>query len=331
MRNAASVAVSGSKYSGLVARLADVRAPNGPLSSIEAEDLADAHRKRLFRTSFACGLITSLVLGAAALAPLVYAHPGSPRNQGIFDAAETQGFARSPVAATRSAGPEIFHLPVRYAERGNTSFPLQLAEAGANDGVRILLRDVPEPAWLSSGVRQDEHTWLLHASDLRDLRLSLREGTPDAFDISIEVSTSAGPASRSVAQVRVLGRPQQAQADQALIPAVERASLLLPTAQAAAAFEAPQKPHAKATVGLADTARQKSAQKPAALAVPRPHVAAIDEIVPSAVARPARPEGMSTLGALPRAEPAAEEGRLLWWKLPTPSSWSPFADLPGRH
>ena len=67
---------------------------------------------------------------------------------------------------------------------------------------------------------------------------------------------------------------------------------------------------------------------------PKPTVPTAEEAAAAALAalpagapRVTRPEGMSTLGALPR-EPI-QDARQLWWKMPAPS-WAPFSELSGR-
>jgi hypothetical protein len=104
-------------------------------------------------------------------------------------------------------------LPIRRSDRANAAFPLQITGARPTDITSVVLHDLPEQAWLSKGRRQDEHTWVLRPTDLGSLRLSMGEGTPDAFDLTIEVAAAGGnPAGLSVARVRLLDAPAQVHA-----------------------------------------------------------------------------------------------------------------------
>ena len=76
--------------------------------------------------------------------------------------------------------------------------------------MEVVLRDVPAAARLSRGERRDESTWKVRAADLEDLHLTLNDGTPDAFDVRIDVLAPAGmAAASSVARVRLVGLAQR--------------------------------------------------------------------------------------------------------------------------
>jgi hypothetical protein len=177
-----------------------------------------------------------------------------------------------------------------------------------------MLRDMPEAASLSSGERRDEHTWALRLADLDDLHLSLREDTPDTFDVIIEVASAAGAQiAATVAHVRLLDAPQAA----------------APPRTAEASFN--NKPPAEAR-----------AVEPAKAAAPRGAVARPKPALEAGAAAPLqergleprapRLEGASALGGPvgdAAAAPAAD-GRQMWWKMPSPA-WTPFADGPARR
>jgi hypothetical protein len=331
--------ITGTTYKSLMARLAALQEGIGPEpvpdgTGSDADELAATYRRRLARTYFGCGLVTSLVVGSVALMPMLVAHPGTRRHSSQLETASADAAAApgSAIARAPTARMDSFELPIRHNERANAAFPLQITGADAADAISVVLRDVPEATLLSSGERQDEHTWVLRPADLDNLRLSLREGTPDAFDVTIAVASAAGDQTAlGVARVRLLDRPAP--------PQKAAAATDTPLARAADAKPAPQQPFRTQTPAArpADVAaaRQKSAQKPSSVEPPKPLVAAVEETVatqqlPAGGVRPTRPEGMSALGAL-----SADGGdvRQLWWRLPTvsPPAWAPFPDLPGRN
>ena len=330
---------TGTTYKSLMARLAALQEGIGPEptpdgTGSDADELAATYRRRIARTYFGCGLVTSLVVGSVALMPMLVAHPGTRRHHSQLETASADA-ASAPgraVARTPMAHMDSFELPIRHSERANAAFPLQITGAGAADAISVVLRDVPEATLLSSGERQDEHTWVLRPADLDNLRLSLREGTPDAFDVTIAVASATGDQTAlGVARVRLLDRPA---------PQKAAASIDTPPARTADAKPAPQQPFRTQTTQAARTAdvaaaQQKTAQKPSSVEPPKPLVAAVEETaagqqLPAATVRPTRPEGMSALGAL-----SADGGdvRQLWWRLPTVTTpaWAPFPDLPGRN
>jgi hypothetical protein len=163
---------------------------------------------------------------------------------------------------------------------------------------------------------------VLRPADLSNLRMAFYEGTPEAFDVTIEVTSATGdPAARSIARVRLLSAPAL---PEPLATAVEALSVHAPQ-QAVDAPIAPQRELLPAKPRPLDTApQQKAAPKPQLVQAPRPAVR-IEEL--RVVPRP-RPEGMSTLGMATREVEA--DDRQLWWRAPA-SSWAGFSDLPGGN
>jgi hypothetical protein len=329
MRGEASPTGNISAYNGLMARLAAV--PEHALGGTggEAHELAAAYRRRIVTTYFGCGVVASVVLGCAMLLPLLYAHPGTRRGQAAVEATGAN-LASLPLWRTSRAAfdgeVDSFDLPIRRSERASAPFSLEITGAEQADAMRVVLRDVPEAASLSNGQRQDEHTWLLRPADLDNLRLSMREDTPDAFNVTIEVAAATGDAAaRSIARVRLLDGPAQ---PEPLAAAPDRLSLRT-TGEAADAKLVPQSTQSLARPRPAEAApQQKSAPKPSIVQVPKPQLQVAEE-VRLAPPRPAtRPEGMSGLGMASR-EPD-QDVRQLWWRLPAPS-WAGFTDLPGGN
>jgi hypothetical protein len=343
VRGEASVAGTGTAYKSLMAQLAALQEGIGPEPAPDGSDAnvqAATYRRRIARAYFGCGLVTSLVVGSVALLPMLYAHPGTRRHTSQLETASADAASApgSAIARTPIARMDSFELPIRHSERANAAFSLQITGAGPADAISVVLRDVPEATLLSSGERQDEHTWVLRPADLDNLRLSLREGTPDAFDVTIAVASASGDQTAlGVARVRLLDRPAPPQKAATAIDTT-------PPARVADPKPAPKQPfHTQTTATRpADvvTPQQKAAQKPSPVVEPaKPLLAAVEETIPAqqlpagTTVRPPRPEGMSALGALP-SEPG-QDGRQLWWRLPTLSTptpaWAPFPDLPGRN
>jgi hypothetical protein len=161
------------------------------------------------------------------------------------------------------------------------------------------------------------------AADLEALHLTLNDGTPDAFNVRIEVLAPAGvAAASSVARVRLVGLPAQRQASAPF----EAESAEPPAAIAPVAHV--DSPVATRTVISARNDAARSREK-VARASPPPFATTVVEIE----RRPRQdapvearhwPEGASGLGAVAR-----ESDRQVWWKLPA-LTWSPFLDAAGR-
>jgi hypothetical protein len=282
--------------------------------------LAVKRRRGLFRTSFGVGLAGSGIAGCIGLLVLVVVQPERTGMDGAFFAEALAsivpglpGFVASkpdarPANVPRLAANPPLEIALQRSQRAMAPLPLEITGIKDPDTAVVWLRDVPERAWLSRGERRDEHTWTLRVNELENLHLTLNEGAPDVFNLTIEIASAGGtPSAQTTARVRLLdefsssaGTGRQVVATSPGAPAIS---------QAIEAGGSSEPIHAKtrtsATAG--DVAPQIAAQR----------------VQP----RVQRPEGMSALGALPR-DPASEsrvEGRQVWWKMPAPA-WSPFAN-----
>jgi hypothetical protein len=330
MQGEASPAGNVKSYNGLMARLAAVPKASAAGSPGEPQDLAAVYRRRIITTYFGCGVVASVVLGCAMLLPLLYAHPGTRRSQAAVEATGAN-LASLPLwqassTALRDVEVNSFDLPIRRSERASVPFSLEITGAEQADAMRVVLRDVPEAASLSNGQRQDEHTWLLRPADLDNLRLSMREDTPDAFNVTIEVAAATGDAAaRSIARVRLLDAPARSEPPAAVPDRLP----LRTTGEVADARLAPQSTQLPARARPAEAApQQKSAPKPLIVQVPKPQLQVAEEVRPTPPRPATRPDGMSALGMASR-EPELDV-RQLWWKMPAPS-WAGFTDLPGGN
>jgi hypothetical protein len=327
MRGDASPAGRHSTYTSLMARLAAL--PEG--RDVAAYDQVAAvrrERRRIATKYFSCGFIASLALGVVAILPAVLAHPGvrAARVQGVAVATNIDHASMLLWPAHGTIAPEAeigsFELPIRHSERTNAAFPVEVIGGGAaRDAMTVVLRDLPESTYLSKGQRRDASTWLLRPADLNNLRLSIYEGAPEAFDVTIEVATAGGdPVARSVARVRLLDPPAQPEPS---VAAVDTSAVRSPQQTAEAAIS-PRREVAPAKPRPLETApQQKAAQKPQLVQAPRP--VRIEEL--RVVPRTARPEGMTSLGMATREIDA--DDRQLWWRMP--SSWAGSVDLPGGN
>jgi hypothetical protein len=287
-------------------------------------------RPRSAQTYFGVGLVASGLFGCVAILLLPAASP-EQAHEGAVAATSREAPARSwsdPVsapretaaraAATAPAGPPL-DVPIARSGRGAAPFPLQVTGVGDAQNARVIFRNVPKTAQLSTGQRQDEHTWALRLADLDGLQLSLGEGTPDIFDITIEVASASGvQALRTVARVRLIGQPGAPAAGPKRSPPTSIEDILRQSKADAAApparvVDAPFRTQVKVT-----TPPPRFAVAPAA-----PSVEA-SGLSPEAErkASPPRPEGLSALGG-PVHRPEAAENRQMWWKMPAPG-WTPF-------
>jgi hypothetical protein len=269
-------------------------------------------RKHVVRASFGLGFACGGLLGAAALLVLTVVHhePARlPLGRALPEASASlaASWPVQPVDASAhaaAAAPPIpsLDMTLRRSDAGAALFPLAITGADSADGVRVVLRDLPETAWLSRGERQDEHTWALRLADLEDLHVTLGEGTPEAFDVVVEVVSAPGaPLARTVAHVRLADRRQTVVTPERRSSAAAIANLL----SAAAA----------APAGVATPFRTEVQE-----AMPR-----AEEPAPAALLRPPLPQGLSSLGGPMGAPAPPETSRKVWWTVPTPA-WSPFAD-----
>lgn len=328
MRGHASPAAAYHPYKSLMARLAALDGGR----DVAGEQLAAAQRerRRVATQYFTCGFVASLALGCVAILPVVLAHPGvrAARGQGVAVATNVDRASVSLWPAHGTVAPEAeissFELPIRRSERTSAAFPVEITGAGAaRESMTVVLRDLPESTYLSKGQRQDANTWVLRPADLGNLRMSFYAGTPEAFDVTIEVTSANGdPAARSIARVRLLDTPAQPEPSVAAV--VDALSVHAPQ-QTVDAKIAPRREELTAKPRPPETApQQKASQKPQLVQAPRP--VRIEEL--RVVPRATRPEGMSALGMATREIDA--DDRQLWWRLPS-SSWAGFSDLPGGN
>ena len=222
--------------------------------------------------------------------------------------AEDTGVLRTPPAAREAVAalaprqdpaaelpqtPTMFEIPFSHAERERAPFPLRIAGPAGEDAT-VVLRDVPAAAWLSRGERKDEHTWLLRHWDLQDLHLTLNEGTPDAFDMVMDVLGPPGTVTvPTVARVRLVSSLAEQRAGD-------------PLGEPGAAQSGPGG-DAGPSIQLPTLSEHRPTSSSAAL--PR---------VSETRRSPASPR--------PADDTNETAARQLWWSLP---SWAPLPDLPG--
>jgi len=289
---------------------------------------------------FGMGLVGGGAAGAVALLTLQLASGQiSPPSVRIPSAIAALGhwvsepavprFGKAPPVVVREPQPDAFDVVIDRSVRASAPFGLRLV--GTEDtGMEVLLRDVPAAALLSHGERRGESTWAVKATDLEGLHLTLTDGTPDAFNVRIEVLAPAGvAAASSVARVRLVGlsgaeRPASAPLDAAML--IDPQASITTVAHVDTPFQT-------RTIVSARNDAAKGREK-VARATPPPAATTVVEIDrrPSHAATQAAPqaetrhwpEGASGLGAISR-----ESDRQVWWKMPA-LTWSPFLDVAGR-
>jgi hypothetical protein len=294
---------------GLIARLAAVK---GELDAGEADGAQQPPRapKRLPLLAFALGLSASLLLGAASTRLLA--------NRPAPDAADRPMAA---VGTTLAQSPARLDMAIAVGDRP-ASFPLLVTGLEGVANPRVVLRNLPEALWFSRGERRDEHTWVLAGSDLDDLTVTLRPGTPPAFTLDVEVvAADAAPLARSVAAVRLI--PAASQVADAPSPAPGAQKSAAPVGGVVASAAAPDMAAFKwrTSISASQAVAREARARLAASAPDQPRPAANDLAWRTAtlLSPPTeRPAGMSALGAISR-EPAVE-GRWLWWRLPALAS-----------
>lgn len=285
---------------------------------------------------FGLGLVGGGMAGAAVLLGMQVLAPGqaSPLKLQVPAAIAALAHWAPDVATSRigSTAPVVrepqpadaFDVVIERRTRANAPFGLRLV--GSHDaGMEVVLRDVPAAARLSRGERRDESTWKVKAADLEGLHLTLNDGTPDAFDVRIDVLAPAGvAAASSVARVRLVG-----------LPSIERTvTAPVEVAPVAAALVEPEAPAVTTTMVSAHSPSNAHATLATRNDAPakRERVARVSPPAATTVVeidrRPAQPaiqvetrhwpEGASGLGAVAR-----ESDRQVWWTLPAPT-WSPF-------
>ncbi|HWB44785.1 MAG TPA: hypothetical protein VG900_05030 [Hyphomicrobiaceae bacterium] len=349
MQGWASYGASGERPGSLAERLAILNGaayPSDDAGRLMAATFADRSRRRLIRAYFGLGFATSGILGCVALLLMLFIDPENGRMQGPWmseasaslpvslptEPAPAQVEAPPPVvriAAPRIVPPppQTIEMPILRAERAMAPFPLRLARADlADPDVRVVLRDVPEAAVLSSGTRENPHTWVLRPADLGDLYLSLGDQAPESFNVKIVVARIAGIAARPlVAHVRLVNGAE----DDPVLPPSMRG--LRTAAGDVHVLDAPAaQPPRPLKAAAAHTPRQAP---PLAAWRTSLHVAAA---VPTSAppgpetpqAQVSRPAGMSALGAIPHEDDSAL--RRVWWKIPI-GSWLPLHGASDRR
>lgn len=153
-------------------------------------------RLRSVGVHFAFGVAAGGVLGGAVLLVLLANNPGRSLVHTAVALAATVGMP-APIDGKRSETVE----PMVREERQSTPFPLRIAGADAGDNPTDKLRDLPEAVSMSTGERQDQHTWAQRLADPDNQ--SMRDDTPAAFDVKIDVVSTAGAHVAATARVRV--------------------------------------------------------------------------------------------------------------------------------
>jgi len=322
----------------LMARLARLEAGHRPTIKT---------RPQMVQRYFGLGLLGSGLLGVAAIVALPYIAPEhvpesamaassaaapAPLWSTMTSAAPTRETTVTPPTSPSRGGkahataePPGPTPPLRMnltrSGKGTSPFPLQVTGVTDPDNARVIVRDMPKTARLSSGERRDAHTWALKIADLKGLQVSLGESTPEVFDITIEVaSTSGAQLVKTSARVRL-------KSDGA--PAVRRRRL--PTSIEELLRESKAKNRRLPAHAAVDTpfrtkvSGASPAAAPAAAIHPPATQAAAADVAPKAAeaARKELPEGLNALGGpLDRSK---SENRQVWWKLPAPA-WAPFGN-----
>jgi hypothetical protein len=328
-----------------MARLAQLE--KGPRPSIRT-------RPQVVQRYFGLGLLGSGLVGVAAIVALPYVAPEQapktamaassvaapppmrPASAPVPREATKRPATNPPASPSRAATieppgpPPPLNMDLTRSARGTSPFPLEVTGVADPDNARVIVRDLPKTARLSSGERRDERTWALRIPELNGLQVSLGESTPEVFDIVIEIASVSG-AQLFKTSARVRLKPGD-------VPATPRR---LPTSIEDLLRESKATPATPATPAAIETPFRTEVTSAEPAATP----AAADQPVAQAAAEPAAalpvperkplPEGMSALGgpASGQAQGPADETRQVWWKLPTPaptSAWAPFGGSSGQ-
>lgn len=286
--------------------------------------------------AFGLGAFAGVVVaGAAFVSVAALELPGpshNPRQSAANPPAER--IAAAP-AANKAVQPVVFEVAVERARAAHVPFGLQLTGSDASD-IEVMLSNVPPAALLSHGQRRSESTWTVRAAELGQLHLTLHDGTPETFDVRIDVlappSMSVAP---SIAKVRLVGAAIAAPAPTAL------AETETPAANpVVATVPEPPAPPTKAEARSIPPSRSTEAAKLAAPQPKRPPPAVAHAGSTGKQGAPTPPpwtEAPSALGATSRG---GEWDRQVWWQLPlpfwppaveAPPAWSPFLDPPAHR
>lgn len=286
------------------------------------------------RTCFGLGIAGSGVLGGMAFLAMVFAYPdnvfstraatdtAAAANPARFD---TTSWSPSNSWWGARADSERLDIAIRGSERSSAPLPLYVTGTENINGIRVLVRDMPASAWLSSGERQDANTWALRLADLDDLRLALPDDAPKTFDLTIEVAGATGTRlTKSKARVRIVDEPATPPG-----PPQRGAAVITETA-----VSIPDAGRALAGSMVSPPSRvaMRSEYTPRTTFLPRPTGAPTKlapDVNPPPQARQRRLDGSSGLGGPTRDDVSEQSGRKLWWKMPAPT-WTPFEDRAGR-
>jgi hypothetical protein len=258
------------------------------------------------------------VTRAAAAAPV----PAPPPRESV---------AR-PAAVEPLGPPPPLTMNLTKSGRGTSPFPLQVSNIPDADTARVILSDMPKTARLTSGERRDDTTWSLKIAELPDLQVSLGEGTPEIFDITIEVASATGAQIiKTGARVRLKPADVAPGAPRRLPASIEdllrESKATIPSLSAPGPVETPPF-HTTVTEAPAEAspAAPPLTQAPSDLNAPN-RAAELERKLPF--------EGLSSLGGpVNKPDAAAQtesqtDNRQLWWKLPAPSptpAWAPFGN-----
>ena len=150
-------------------------------------------RLRSVGMPFALGLAAGGVLGAAVLLVLLANDPGRSL---VHTAVASNVGMPAPVDGERS---EAVEPMVRGNERHST-FPLRITGTDVGEVPTVTPRDLPQAVSMSTGERQDQHTWAQRLADPDTL--STRDDSPAALDVKIDVVSTAGAQVAATARVR---------------------------------------------------------------------------------------------------------------------------------
>jgi hypothetical protein len=285
--------------------------PVSPARARAGIRIARRRARTLIGPSFWVGVGSGGVLGGVLLLLALVTPPEQVQQRARHAQAVAEAISRptqstlqaAPTSALAAAPTEtVFDLSLSRGDGDVALLPLHVVGVESPESGVVLLGRLPAAARLSRGERRHDGTWALRLADLEDLRLTLGEGTPRAFDMTVEVATLKGlPLAKAMARVRV----DQPSAPPALPAGVDR-STRPPVVIASGTSVVPKPFHTEVTA-----------------------LAQADETSHRDSPRPALPEGISALGgptgSAGEAAPPPTEGRTIWWKLPPPV-WSPFKD-----
>lgn len=292
--------------------------------------------------AFGLGAFAGVVLvGAAFLGVAVALELQTPPHNPRLSAANPPpaSVAAQPAAApaAKAALPVVFEVAVERARAAHVPFGLQLTGSDATD-IEVMLSNVPPAASLSHGQRRGESTWTVRAAELGHLHLALHDGTPETFDVRIDVLAPPSMAvAPSIAKVRLVGPdPAEKTAIAETRAEPEHHAVVM---EVAAAPE-PAAPAPKAETSSVPQSKSIEAAKPAAPQPKRPPPVVAHAGSDGKQGAPTPPPWTETPSALGATSRGGEWDRQVWWQLPlpfwppvveAPPAWSPFLDPPAHR